>query len=180
MTILRLLLVTLSILVIGGCGASKEDEIHNWMVEERNQTRPQVKAIDAPKPFVPESYTNGQTVEPFNMQKLAQALRQDSAQTAANAALVAPELARRKEPLEAFPLESMAMVGSLQRAGQPVALVKVDSLLYQVKIGNYLGTNYGKVTKISETEITMREIAQDGVGEWAERIATLQLQEGSK
>ena len=56
----------------------------------------------------------------------------------------------------------------------------MDKLLYQVKVGNYLGQNYGKVTKIAETEVTIREIVQDGVGEWVERIATLQLQEKSK
>jgi type IV pilus assembly protein PilP len=49
-----------------------------------------------------------------------------------------------------------------------------------VKPGNYLGQNYGKVTKISETEITLREIAQDAVGEWIERVVSLQLQEKSK
>lgn len=99
---------------------------------------------------------------------------------AANGALVAPELARRKEPLEAFPLDAMTLVGSILKSGQPVALVKVDSLLYQVKLGNYLGEHYGRVTKISETEVVLREIAQDGVGEWIERVATLQLQEGIK
>ena len=72
------------------------------------------------------------------------------------------------------------MVGSFSRQGQPVALVKVDSLLYQVKPGNYLGQNYGRVVKIAETEITLREIVQDAVGEWIERPATLQLQERSK
>ena len=91
-----------------------------------------------------------------------------------------PELARRKEPLEAFPLDSMSVVGSIIRAGQPVALIKVDNLLYQVKLGNYLGQNYGRVMKINESEITLREIVQDAVGEWIERIATLELQERSK
>ena len=67
-------------------------------------------------------------------------------------------------------------MGSIIKAGQPVALIKVDNLLYQVKLGNYLGQNYGKVTKINESEITLREIVQDAVGEWIERIATLQLQ----
>jgi type IV pilus assembly protein PilP len=111
---------------------------------------------------------------------LTQALKRDSGQSVANAALVAPELARRKEPLEAFPLDTMTLVGSIIKAGQPVALVKVDSLLYQVKLGNYLGPNYGKVVKITETEVTLREIVQDAVGEWIERAATLALQERSK
>jgi type IV pilus assembly protein PilP len=74
----------------------------------------------------------------------------------------------------------MSMVGSLVKSGQPVALVKVDNLLYQVRPGNYLGQNYGRVTKIAETEITLREIVQDAVGEWIERPAALQLQERTK
>ena len=59
----------------------------------------------------------------------------------------------------------------------PVALVKVDNLLYQVKQGSYLGQNFGKVVKINETELTLREIVQDATGEWIERPAALQLQE---
>jgi type IV pilus assembly protein PilP len=56
----------------------------------------------------------------------------------------------------------------------------VDNLLYQVKPGNYLGQNYGKITKVSETEVVLREIVQDATGEWVERTSTLQLQERSK
>jgi type IV pilus assembly protein PilP len=168
------------IAVLSGCGSSSEDEIRQWMVEERNQTKPKVAPIPAPKQFKPEAYTNASALEPFSNQKLTQALKRDSAQVASNGALVAPELARRKEPLEAFPLDTMSLVGSIIKAGQPVALVRVDGLLYQVKLGNYLGPNYGKVTKINEVEVTLREIVQDAVGEWIERVATLQLQEKSK
>jgi len=116
-------------------------------------------------------------VEPFSNQKLTQALMRDSSQVASNGALVAPELKRRREPLEAFSLDVMTLVGSISKAGRPVALVKVDNLLYQVRPGNYLGQNFGKVTKISETEVTLREIVQDPGGEWVERIVSLQLQE---
>ncbi len=165
---------------LAGCGASRDDDIRQWMLEERNQTRPKVDPIPAPKQFKPEAYTNAAAIEPFSKEKLTQALKRDSSQAVANGALVAPELARRKEPMEAFPLDAMALVGSIFKAGQPVALVKVDNLLYQVKQGSYLGQNYGKVMKISETEVTLREIVQDAVGEWIERVATLQLQERSK
>jgi type IV pilus assembly protein PilP len=169
-----------TVFFLSGCGVSKDDDIRQWMVEERNQTRPKVAPIPAPKQFKPEAYANGSAIEPFSNQKLTQALKRDSSQAASNGALVAPELARRKEPLEAFPLDAMSLVGSIVKAGQPVALVKVDNLLYQVKLGNYLGLSYGKVVKITEAEITLREIVQDAVGEWIERVATLQLQEKSK
>jgi type IV pilus assembly protein PilP len=165
--------------VLAGCGSSKEEDVRTWMVQERNQTKPRVAPINAPKQFIPEPYTNAGTLEPFSNEKLTQALKRDSSQ-ASNGALVAPELARRKEPLEAFPLDAVSLVGSIVKDGQPVALVKVDNLLYQVKPGNHMGLNFGRVTKISETEITLREIAQDAVGEWIERVATLQLQEKSR
>ncbi len=168
------------VLVLCGCGSSRDDDIRQWMADERNQTRPKVNPIPAPKQFKPESYTSAASTEPFSKEKLTQALKRDSSQSVSNGALVAPELARRKEPLEAFPLDSMGLVGSIVKAGQPVALVKVDNLLYQVKQGSYLGQNFGRVMKISETEVTLREIVQDAVGEWIERIATLQLQERSK
>jgi len=174
-----LALVGLSVL-LWGCGASGEDDVRQWMIDERNATRPKVAPISPPKQFIPEPYDNASAIDPFSNVKLAQALKRDSAQVASNGVLVAPELARRKEPLEAFPLDSMVLVGSIRSAGQPVALVRVDSLLYQVKIGNYLGQNYGRVMKIDETEVTLREIVQDAVGEWIEHVATLQLQEGSK
>jgi type IV pilus assembly protein PilP len=177
---MRLVVLPLLALVVTACGSSGQDELRQWMAEQKNQTRPKVDTISEPKQFKPESYTQGDAIEPFSNLKLTQALRRESNQTAANAALIAPELARRKEPLEAFPLDAFTLVGSLAKAGQPVALVRVDNLLYQVKLGNYLGLNYGRVEKISESEITLREIAQDATGEWNERAASLQLQEKSQ
>lgn len=180
---MRTLVILAALLLTGllsGCGSASEDDIRQWMVEERNQTRPKVAPIPAPKQFKPEAYANAAAMEPFSNQKLTQALKRDASQTSSNGALVAPELARRKEPMEAFPLDVMVLVGSIIKAGQPVALVKVDSLLYQVKLGHHLGEHYGRVTKITETEVTLREIVQDAVGEWIERIATLQLQERAK
>lgn len=167
-------------LMLAGCGASSEDELRQWMQEQKSQTRPKLTPISEPKQFKPEGYTQVTAIEPFSNQKLTQALKRDSTQTAVSGALIAPELARRKEALESFPLDTMALVGSLIKTGQPVALIKVDNLLYQVRPGNYLGQNYGRVMMIAETEVSLREIVQDAAGEWIERTATLQLQERSK
>ncbi len=170
----------LALLGLAGCGSSGQEELQQWMQEQRNLTRPKVERIPEPTKFSPQPYGQEGTVDPFSSQKLAQALKRDSNQVTANAALIAPELARRKEPLEASPLDTAVMVGSLIKAGKPVALVRVDNLLYQVHVGNYLGQNYGRITKVTETGLTLREIVQDAAGEWIERTATLQLQEGSK
>ena len=167
-------------LVLTACSSSGQEELQQWMTEQRNLTKPKVEPLPEPTKFSPQAYTQEGAVEPFSPQKLTQALNRDSNRATANAGLIAPELSRRKEPLEAMPLDAVAMVGSLIKQGQPVALVRVDNLLYQVRVGNYLGQNYGRITKISETEVALREIVQDAAGEWLERTATLQLQEGSK
>lgn len=165
---------------ISGCSASGEDELQNWMKEQRNAAKPRIEPLPEPGKFSPQAYSQAGSIEPFSNQKLTQALRRDSNQTSSNAALIAPELSRRKEPLEALPLDSVSMVGSLVKQGAPVALVKVDNLIYQVRVGNHLGQNYGLITKVTETGISLREIVQDAAGEWIERTAALQLLEGSK
>ena len=162
---------------LSACTSSGQDELREWMQTERSLINPQVKPIPEPTKFEPQAYLGERLLEPFSEEKLANVLRATDATPVTNSALIAPELNRRKQPLEAFPLDTMAMVGSLNRSGQLVALVKVDNLLYQVKPGQYLGQNYGKITKISETEVVLREIVQDAVGEWIERPAALQLQE---
>ena len=162
--------------LLAGC-AGENDELQAWMDQQKREVRPSVQPLVPPKQFTPQVYMAVDGVEPFALQKLTVALKQEAKQP--NSALAA-ELNRRKEPLEAFPLDSMTMVGSVNRKGTLYALIKVDNLLYQVKPGDYLGQNYGKVTSITETEVALREIVQDAAGEWIERQSNLQLQEDAR
>ncbi len=164
---------------LSACGNSSQDELQQWVVEQRVQVRSAVAPITMPKRFLPQPYVDDGRPEPFDLLRLTQALRRDAVQVQSSA-LLAPELVRRKEALESFPLDTMAMVGSLSRSGQPVALISVDKLLYPVRVGSYLGLNYGRVNRITESEVSLREIVQDAAGEWVERMATLQLQDRSK
>jgi len=173
-------MMALGLLFLVGCGASDRDELEQWMSAERNAARPKVSALQPPIKFTPRTYGQEGSIEPFSNQKLVQALKRDSTQATSNAALISPELSRRKEPLEAMPLDAVAMVGSLTKAGRPVALVRVDNLIYQVRVGNHLGQNYGRITAVTEASLVLREIVQDAAGEWTERPATLQLLEGTK
>lgn len=159
--------------LLAGCDADQQ-ELQAWMDQQRREVKPSVLPLAPPKKFEAVPYANAQSVDPFSLQKLTVALKQENRQP--NSAFAA-ELNRRKDPLEAYPLDSMAMVGSVTRGGKPLALLKVDNLLYQVKPGDYLGQNYGKILRITETEVALREIVQDAAGEWIERNSTLQLQE---
>ena len=158
------------------CSAD-HDDLAQWMEQQRRELKPAVTPLVPPKKFDPQPYAQAQSVDPFSAQKLAVALKQEARQPNS---LLAAEINRRKEPLEAYPLDSMRMVGSVARAGRPYALLRVDNLLYQVKAGDYIGQNYGKITRISETELSLREIVQDAAGEWIERASALQLQESAR
>lgn len=159
-----------------GCSGA-QDELQQWIEQQRREAKPSVSPLSAPKKFNPQVYLAGNSVEPFSSQKLTVAIKQEARQSNS---LLAAEINRRKEPLEAYPIDSMSMVGSVTKLGRPYALLKVDNLLYQVKQGDYLGQNYGKITKISETDISFREIVQDAAGEWIERTSSLQLQETAR
>jgi type IV pilus assembly protein PilP len=169
----RLLISMATVSLLAGCGSDIE-ELRQWMEQQRKEAKPTVTPLLPPKKFLPQPYEANTGVDPFSTQKLSVAIRQEAAQP--NSLLTA-EINRRKEPLEAYPLDNMNMVGSLTREGRRYALLRVDNLLYQVKVGDYLGQNFGRITKISETEITLREVVQDAAGEWIERTSTLQLQE---
>lgn len=172
-TVLRWLAAGMTVVVLGACGA-EQDELQAWMEQQRREVHPTVQPVSPPKKFNPQPYAATAGVDPFSQQKLTVALKQEARQPNSPLAL---EINRRKEPLEAFPLDSMSMVGSVVRNGTHYALLRVDNLLYQVKTGDYLGQNYGRIAQISETEVSLKEIVQDAAGEWIERPGTLQLQE---
>jgi type IV pilus assembly protein PilP len=157
-----------------GCDPG-HDELQAWMEQQRREVRPSVQPLEPPKPFDPAPYAPFDVADPFSTQKMTVALRVEAR---AASSLLANELNRRRGPLEAFPLDNMRMVGSVEREGQPTALLRVGELLYQVTVGDYLGQNYGRVLRIDETELVLREVVQDAAGEWIERPASLQLQEG--
>lgn len=176
LSLTRTAALALAAVLVAGCSA-EHDELQQWMEQQRREAKPNVPPLQPPRKFDPQPYTSAQAVEPFSNQKLSVALK---AEARGPNSLLSSELNRRREPLESYPLDSMIMVGSVNKLGQPYALLRVDNLLYQVKVGDYLGQNYGRITRIAETEITLREIVQDAAGEWIERPATLQLQERAR
>lgn len=166
----------LSVVSLTAC-TGEQDELQQWMDQQKREVKPNVQPLSAPKKFNPQAYLALNGVDPFSTQKLTVALKQEARQPNS---ILAAEINRRKEPLEAYPIDGMTMVGSVVKQGRQYALLKVDNLLYQVKVGDYLGQNYGKIMKITETDISLREIVQDAAGEWIERPGSLQLQEKAR
>jgi len=165
-------------LLLSGCGSSDESEIRAWMKSVKDSTHVTAQPVQAAKEFTPFVYDSGGAVEPFDPQKILMAVARQQ-QARASASAVKPDLERRREVLEGFPLDQIRMVGMMHQAGVNVALVETNGSTHMVKVGNYVGQNFGLVTRISETEMQLKEIVQDAAGEWVERPAKLELQESA-
>lgn len=160
-------------LVIGatlaGCGSESHQDLRTWMAEQGKGTRGRLDPVPQIKPYEPFAYNAFDLPDPFKPRKI---------EPAKGGSKLAPDLARRREPLEAFPLESLTMVGTLEKNKAMFALVRTpEKDLYQVRAGNYMGTDFGVIVGISDTEIKLRELVQDGAGDWTERTSSLQLQQ---
>lgn len=175
---LQIMAAVAAALLLAACDGGPDQDLTQWMADQRSNAKPKVEPVSEPKPYVPQAFTQAANLSPFSDDKLTRSLKEEGASGATSALLIA-EQNRRKEPLEALPLDTMAMVGLLDRQGQKVALVRANNLLYQVRRGNYLGQNFGRITGITDTQIVLREIVQDAAGEWVERTTSLDLQEGS-
>ena len=175
----RLLCITAGALMLSALGActADNDELISWMQEQHKEVKPNVPPIYPPKKFDPQAYLGVTGVEPFGTQKL---IPVGGTSNGKSSVLLAAAKAHATQELESYPLDSMAMVGSLQQAGKTHALLMVESRLHDVKVGDWIGQNYGQVTAISDSQITLRETVQDPTGEWIERTSTLQIQEKAR
>ena len=160
-------------LLLAGCGDSDVKEVRDWMDQVKQETRPAVKPLAEPKDFIPYAYGAKEAVDPFSQDKLLSQLAKAAATgTDPNK----PDLQRPRELLEGFPLDTMHMVGTMQKAGVNYALVQIDRGVYQVRAGQRIGQNFGIVTRVGDDAINIREVVQDAAGEWVERLAKLELQ----
>ena len=156
--------------LLAGCAGGSEDDLQAWMYEQAKTMRGSVQPLPELKPFPVVAYAGTQGDDPFRSARMEPERR-------ASAGALRPDMDRRRQPLESYPLESMQMVGILMQGRNTHALIKANNALHQVKVGNYMGQNFGVVTQITETEVTLRELVEDVYGDWVERITPLTLQE---
>jgi len=159
--------------LLAGCGGDDAADVRRWMDETRKQAPVKIKEISPPKKFTPFAYSGKSEVEPYSPNKIAQSLPNQVVMSNG----LKPDLDRPREALEAFPLDAMKMVGTLQKHNVIFALVQASGGVFKVRVGNHIGQNLGQVTKITDSSVEMTEIAQDASGEWIERPAKLDLQE---
>lgn len=159
-------------LLLAACGGESHQDLKEELKKLTADLRGRVDPLPVVKPYQPVPYTANDLPDPFGPAKIELVTRKGGAGSGPR-----PDTNRPREPLEAFPLESLKMVGVLEQNKQFQALVRADSSIYRVKAGNYMGQNFGLVTGITENQIQVRELIQDTAGDWTERVSALQLQE---
>ena len=166
---MKRLIVPIALAVLASC-SSEIDELKTFVRDSEKGLPRRIEPLPPVKPFEPFTYEGFDLPDPFKPRKL-------SPPKEGGGGGLAPDLNRRKEPLEAFPLEQLKMVGTLSMGSDMFAIVRAEKTLYRVKKGNYMGQNFGLITDVTESEIKLKEIVQDSAGDWAERQSVLPLLE---
>ncbi|MRX08051.1 pilus assembly protein PilP [Pseudoduganella sp. FT25W] len=173
-----LLASLMALCLLAGCGDSDVQEVRSWMKQVDAQTQVRVPPIAEPKVFIPYAYARKDEIDPFNPNKLLAELAKQAASGGGNG--LKPDMERRKELLESYPLDTIKMVGTIEKKGVMHAVLQVDRAVHQVVVGQHLGENYGRITGISDNTVTVKEIVQDATGDWVERLSKLELQESKE
>jgi type IV pilus assembly protein PilP len=163
--------VVLASVVLVACSGGDHDDLRQWMAEASKDMKGSVPPLPQVTPYEPVPYDAGGLIDPFKQAKI------EPEQKPGGGGGKRPDYDRPREPLEAYPLESLKYVGVMIKNKTGYAIIQVDGSLFQVKVGNYMGQNFGVITKVSDTEVSLRELVQDPAGDWAERSSTLLLQE---
>ena len=159
----------MTVLLVAGCGGQSHQDLRNWMADQGKGVRGKLDPLPQIKPYEPFAYADFDLPDPFKPRKIEPVKGESTSK-------LAPDLNRRREPLEAYPLEGLSMVGTLEKGKALYALVKTPERdIYQVRQGNHMGQNFGVIVGISDTEIKLKELMQDGAGDWSERSSTLNL-----
>jgi len=173
---MRTFIVLTGVLLLASCGGEEQGELRQELATMTKDLRGKVDPLPQVRSYEPVPYKGESMLDPFVPGRIVVT----QAAGAAGGGGVQPDLNRPKEPLEAFPLEQLAMVGTLAQKKDMYALVRAGSNLFRVKKGNYMGPNFGVITAIDEGQIKLKEVVQDSGGDWVERSTTVQMVEGNK
>lgn len=178
----RILLIALCSL-LGACSGGDQEELRQWMADNSANLRGNIPPLPQVTPYEPVPYEVEASLDPFKAAKIEPESKYK--QAAGKGGAFQPDFEARElrnSLLEKYPLESLKMIGYMNVNNRPLAVIQVDDKVKQIKVGDYIGLDFGMVTRIDDKEVELRELIQDSAGDWSERTSSLYLQskEGSK
>ncbi len=179
----RVFFMAVTLLTLSACGDNGNERLQQWMAENSKDLRGNVPKLPTVKPYEPVPYAVDGILDPFKTSKIEPESKYK--QLAGHGGAFQPDFEAREvrnSLLEKYPLESLKMIGFLNVNNVPMAVILAADKIKQIRQGDYIGLDFGMVTKVSETEIQLRELIQDSAGDWSERKSSLYLQnkEGGK
>lgn len=167
----RYLLILSLTTALGACGSDGMGDLRIFVRDAHKDRKPRVEPIPEVKTHEVFAYSAQEGVDPFasfNLRPRGVAKRKEGG----------PDVNRRKEPLEEYPLDALKMVGTLSRRRQTWVIVQApDGTVHKAQVGNYLGENFGKIVRITEEKVNLIETVQDPLGDWIKRKANLSIEE---
>jgi len=168
---------------LSACSGGDHEDLKQWMAESTKDMRGNVPKLPEVLPYEPVPYDVEGTLDPFKPNKIEPESKYK--QAAGKGGAFQPDFDAREmrnSLLEKYPIESLKMIGYLNVNNRPMAAIQVDDKVKQIKVGDYIGLDFGMVTRITDKEVELRELIQDSAGDWSERKSLLNLQskEGSK
>lgn len=158
-----------------GCADSGLSDLRQYVGEVNQRKARPPDPLPPIKPYEVFLYSPSERkpFQPFFQERPAEAETQEEDTG------IKPDLNRNREELEGFPLDSLRMVGTLERDEDIWAvIVTKDATIHRVQIGNYMGQHHGQIINIQEDRLELVEIARDAQGRWQERAAGIALNEG--
>ncbi len=167
----RIAIAVATLAMISGLAAcSGQGDLQEWVAQVKARKGAPLPALPVVKTFETFIYQDQDRRDPF-----------EPAPPQANSQNMAgphPDQNRPREPLEAFALDSLKMVGTIGAKGGEEGLVKdPQGVIHQVRVGEYMGQNYGHVIQVTDGEIDLVELVPNGSGGWMERDASVALGE---
>jgi len=167
---------TLLLTFLAGCGNSDFSDLNQYIARIKAAPKGAIKPLPEIK-IVENFIFNPEGLrDPFK--PLVQPEQQDEVMELSGGGGLKPDTSRRKEDLEAFPLDVLKMVGTVVMKSNLWGLVKADDgTIHRVQVGNYMGKNDGKIIRINTDKIELMEIVPDKPGTWREQQSSLALTE---
>lgn len=166
MRFVKAMIVLVAGVAVSACGSDGLNDLRDFTKNAHADLKPNIKPIPEIKPQESFAYAAASLTDPFTQINLKPLARDGKSK----------DQGRRREPLEAFPLDAMKMVGTLSRGRQTWAVIQApDGTVHRVQVGDFIGHYSGKVVRISEAKVDVVEQIQGSLGDWVEREANLAI-----
>jgi len=160
------------LMLVSSCADPRLSELEAYAASVGARPAAQLDPIPEVPPLDTFVYAEGDRRDPFAMDRSTAGGAQQGVSE------LAPDPRRRKEPLEAYSLDSLSMVGTLEQYQTRWALITTpDGILHRVRVGNYIGRNNGEIVQIGPKAVEVSELVEDEPGQWQQRQASIALKE---